>query len=142
MSVPRILGLLGHDIKVGVLAVEHGLVALLHDAEAVFHVTLDVAKALGFSNDQILSTVAHYEQAAVTYVEGRLPEWDARTVAVLQNEFVKSSLIEKLGLGPAAAQLLTSLVGRLYATGSAKLPALVDLAVRAAESAAGLTPAS
>lgn len=138
MNVGTVLGLIGHDLKVVGSKVVSVVKTLLHDADAIFHVTLDCAKALGFSDDQILATVKHYEEAGVAYVEGKIPEWDAKTVAYLQNAFVKDSLVEKLGMGHAASQLLTSLVGRLYASGSSKLPSLVDAAVRAVEASVGL----
>jgi hypothetical protein len=133
---------IGHDIEVGAVKVWHLIEVLGHDVDVVFIDTLKALQVLGFTRDQIDHALLQAEQALVMYVEGQQATWSANTVATLQHEFVASSLVEQLGLSAPLAQTLTTIVSKLYATGSSKLEGLIDGARLRAEAAAGLTPAS
>lgn len=125
---------IGHEIG----QLPHLIAVLGHDVDVIFIDLLKGALAMGFTQDHIYHAVEQAKTALETYVEGKEASWTATTVATLQHEFVASSLVEKFGLQPALSHTLTSIVSRLFQTGSSKLDGLIDAAVAHGEAAAGL----
>lgn len=133
-----IFGTIGHGLAHAVTAIAHGIGFFIHHPDQVFTDLLVAAVHIGFSDDHILHAVAAADTALKTYVEGHQEAWTSATVQVLQHEFVVSTLMERFGLAAPIAHTLTTIVSKLYATGSHKLLALVDTAIAHAEAAAGL----
>lgn len=135
-----VFGAIGHGLKVAAVSTWHLIEMIGHDVDVIFVDTLRAAQVLGYDKEHILMAVAHAEDALKLYVEGHQAGWTAETVQVLQHEFVVSSLMEKLGLSGPIAHTLTTIVSKLYASGSTKIEGLIAAAVAHAEAAAGLTP--
>lgn len=133
-----IFGTIVKDIEVGAVKAWHVIELVGHDADVLFIDTLKAAQLLGIDKAHLLAAVERAKVATETYVEGKLPQWTAETVAVLQHEFVASSLVQKFGLAPAIATTITTIVSKLFASGSSKLVALIEEAVKVAEVQSGI----
>lgn len=133
-----VFGSIGHGLEKAVIAIAHGIGFFIHHPDQVFTDLLVAAVHIGFSDDHILHAVAAADTALKTYIEGHQEGWTAATVQALQHEFVVSTLMSKFGFAGPIAQTLTTIVSKLYATGSSKLLGLVDAAIKHAEAAAGL----
>jgi hypothetical protein len=140
MNVFGIFRAIPHAIKVGVVKAWHVIEIIGHDADVLFVDTLKAAQLLGYDKEHILEAVHHAEQSLNMYIEGKQADWTQETVATLQHAFVKNSLIEKLGLSAPVASMLTTIVSKLYATGSKHLQTLVQEAANLAAEKAGLVP--
>lgn len=132
-TVIKKVELVGEDIW-------HVAEVIVHDADLLFIDTMKAAQLLGITKAQLYTAVERAKVATETYTQEAFPHLEAAALAQLQHEFVSSSLVQKFGLAGPVGSLITSIVSKLFASESDKLPALIGQAVTFIEGQTGLTP--
>jgi hypothetical protein len=123
------------DIEAVALKIKHGLAVLLHAAEH------EVPAVIGlFANvygpEIVAHAIATHKGAVTLYADKAIEVAEADTKALVQ-----SSLVEKFGLPPTAAQFIASGIHHLFTIGEAKVNSLIDAGAAKAIAATGADPA-
>ena len=132
-------GVIVKDVEAVAVKTWHVIELIGKDADVLFLDTIKAAELLGIDKAHLLTGVERAKVAVEQYTAEKFPTLEATAIAQLQHEFVSMSLVQKFGLQKHASDLVTTIVSKLFASGSSKLQGLIDTAVKAAESQAGLT---
>lgn len=111
-------------IRNGFVAVFH---AIEHEVPAILSLLVNI-----YGPDVVAHAIATHKTGVVDFADKEIGIAEADTKALVQ-----SSIVEKFGLPPTAAQFIASGIHHLFAIGEAKVNSLIDAGATAAEAATG-----
>ena len=114
--------------------IEHGLVWLLHAAEHEVPAVIGLFVNI-YGPSVVAQAIASRQQGVMDFADREASIAEADTKALIQ-----SSIVERFGLPPTAAQFIASGIHHLFTIGEDKMNALITQGAAAAITATGAAP--